>query len=135
MSKSIHDLVAFQRAMDLVTEVYKVTANFPRDERFGLTSQMRRAAIGVPAQIAEGHGRVSDGEWRQFLSQARGSLCEIEAESIAARRLGFVDDTGAERIDRAIRRTGKALVGLLRWVQQQERSTARPRNRETPRPR
>jgi len=135
MSKSIHDLVAFQRAMDLVTEVYKVTANFPRDERFGLTSQMRRAAIGVPAQIAEGHGRVSYGEWRQFLSQARGSLFEVEAELIAARRLEFVDDAGAERIDREIRRTGKALVGLLRWVQQQERSTARPRNRETPRPR
>jgi len=121
--------------MDLVTEVYKVTANFPRDERFGLTSQMRRAAIGVPAQIAEGHGRVSYGEWRQFLSQARGSLFEVEAELIAARRLEFVDDAGAERIDREIRRTGKALVGLLRWVQQQERSTARPRNRETPRPR
>jgi four helix bundle protein len=135
MSKSIHDLVAFQRAMDLVVDVYEVTAGFPRDERFGLISQMRRAAVGVSSQIAEGHGRVSYGEWRQFLSQARGSLFEIEAEAIAARRLGFMDDASAERIDRAIRRTGKALVGLLRWVQLQERSATRPRNRETPQPR
>jgi four helix bundle protein len=135
MAKSIHDLVAFQRAVDLVVDVYDVTSSFPRDERFGLTSQMRRAAVGVGAQIAEGHGRVSYGEWRQFLSQARGSLFEIEAESIVARRLGFIDAAADERIDRAIRRTGKALVGLLRWVQAQERSTARPRSRETPRPR
>ena len=135
MPKSIHDLVVFQRAMDLVADVYAVTAGFPRDERFGLTSQMRRAAVGVAAQIAEGHGRVSYGEWRQFLSQARGSLFEIEAESIAARRLGFIDDAQAEKIDHSIRRTGKALVGLLRWVQSKERSAARPRNRETPQPR
>lgn len=121
--------------MDLVERVYAVTAGFPRDERFGLTSQMRRAAVGVAAQIAEGHGRVSYGEWRQFLSQARGSLFEIEAESIAARRLGFINEAEAEEIDHAIRGTGKALVGLLRWIQSEERSTARPRNRETPRPR
>ncbi|HSY52039.1 MAG TPA: four helix bundle protein [Thermoanaerobaculia bacterium] len=135
MAKSIHDLVAFQRAVDLAVDVYDVTATFPRDERFGLISQLRRAAVGVVAQIAEGHGRITYGEWRQFLSQARGSLFEVEAESIVARRLGFVDDASAERIDHAIRRTGRALVGLLRWVQAQERSAARLRNRKTPRPR
>ena len=135
MAKSIHDLVAFQRALDLAVDVYHVTATFPRDERFGLISQLRRAVVGVVAQIAEGHGRVSYGEWRQFLSQARGSLFEVEAEIVVSRRLGFVDAPADERINRAIRRTGKALVGLLRWVQAQERSAARPRNRETPRPR
>jgi four helix bundle protein len=135
MSKSIHDLAAFQRALDLVEAVYQVSSVFPREERFGLTSQIRRAAVGVVSQIAEGHGRITYGEWRQLLSQARGSLFEVEAESILAQRLTFIAAEEFERIDREIRKTGKALVGLIRWVQKKERETARPRDRETPKPR
>ena len=135
MPKSVHDLVAYQRALDLVVIVYDISASFPRDERFGLTSQIRRAAVGVPSQIAEGHGRLHYGEWRQLLSQARGSLFEVETQCTIAARLGFITEPQADRLNRSIRRTGKALVGLIRWVQNQERSTARPRDRETPQPR
>ena len=135
MSKSIHDLVAFQRALTLVEAVYQVSSVFPREERFGLTSQIRRAAVGVVSQIAEGHGRITYGEWRQLLSQARGSLFEVEAQSILAQRLMFIPPEEFERIDREIRKTGKALVGLIRWVQKKERDTPRPRDRETPQPR
>jgi four helix bundle protein len=135
MPKSIHDLVAFQRAVELCIEVYEVSALFPRDERFGLTAQIRRAAVSVPSQIAEGHGRLHYSEWRQFLSQARGSLFEVETQALLARRLKFIDAPEHEKVERSIRRTGKALVGLTKWVQQQERATARPRDRETPQPR
>ncbi len=135
MSKSLHDLVAFQRALDLTEAVYKVSSLFPADERFGLTAQIRRASVSVVAQIAEGHGRITYGEWRQFLSQARGSLFEVEAEAMTACRLGFLAIEMFEDINREVRRTGKALVGLIRWVQRMEKSTARPRNRETPQPR
>jgi len=133
--KSLHDLVAFQRALDMTEVVYEVSSPFPKEECYGLTAQIRRASVGVVAQIAEGHGRITYGEWRQFLSQARGSLFEVEAEAIIASRLRFVSAESFESLNREIRRTGKALVGLIRWVQQMERSTARPRNRETPKPR
>src|SRR2546423_954848 len=133
MAKSVHDLAAYQRALELVVAVYDVSNSFPRDERFGLTSQIRRAAVSVPSQIAEGHGRIHYGEWRQLLSQARGSLFEVETQAIIATRLGFTTETDHERVCRLVRRTGKALVGLIRWVQEQERSAARPPDRATPR--
>jgi four helix bundle protein len=133
MSKSLHDLAAYQRAIELVVDVYEVTKSFPRDERFGLTAQIRRAAVGVPSQIAEGHGRLHYSEWRQFLSQARGSLFEVETQMIIAKRLDYVEEAAYEWIDQSIRRTGKALVGLIRWVLQRERAT-QPRNRATPQP-
>ncbi|MEA2237968.1 MAG: hypothetical protein QOC81_2692 [Thermoanaerobaculia bacterium] len=96
--------------------VYEVTSRFPRDERFGLTSQLRRAAISVCSQIAEGQGRLSYGEWRQFLSQARGSLFEIDAQCIAANRLGFLPDAELKEVGCQLRLTGRALAGLIRWV-------------------
>lgn len=133
--KSIHDLVAFQRSIDLVVDVYDLSTVFPRDERFGVTAQIRRAAVGIPSQIAEGHGRLHYSEWRQFLSQARGSLFEVEAQSIVAMRLGFIGLSEHDRLMRSIARTGKALVGLIKWVRAQERSAARPRDREPPQPR
>ena len=133
--KSLHDLVAFQRALDMTEFVYKISSAFPKEECYGLTAQIRRASVGVVAQIAEGHGRTTYGEWRQFLSQARGSLFEVESEAIIATRLRFISAETFESVNREIKRTGKALVGLIRWVQKMERSTARPRNRETPQPR
>lgn len=133
MAKSIHDLVVFQRALDLVAVVYEVSSSFPGDERFGLTTQIRRAAVSVVSQIGEGHGRLTYGEWRQFLSQSRGSLFEVEVQSITANRLKFLGDADLQRIAVELRKTGKALIGLIRWVQRME--TAKPRNRETPQPR
>jgi len=127
MKNSFKDLAAFQRAMDLMVVIYEITARFPAGERFGLVSQLRRAAVSVPSEIAEGQGRLTFGEWRQRLSHARGSLFEIEAQLLAAKRLHFVGDEELEISDRALRRTGNALVGLIRWVMRKERSTSEPR--------
>ena len=78
MGRSYQDLIAWKKAMSLVIEIYRVTKGFPKEEIFGLTSQLRRAAVSVPSNIAEGQGRMSQGEFHQFLGQARGSLMEIE---------------------------------------------------------
>jgi len=78
MVQSYRDLVAWNKAMELVTEIYRVTHRFPKEELFGLMSQLRRAAISIPGNIAEGKGRLSKGEFRQFPGNARGSLAEVE---------------------------------------------------------
>jgi four helix bundle protein len=134
MPKSLHDLVAFQRALDTVVVVYDVTSRFPRDERYGLTSQLRRASISVCSQIAEGQGRLSFGEWRQFLSQARGSLFEIDAQCIAANRLGFLPEADMREVVHKLRLTGSALAGLIRWVKSEERKAKRQGHSATKQP-
>lgn len=126
MSRSYKDLVAFQRALDLMVCVYKVTATFPKQEMYGLVSQLRRAAGGVVSQIAEGSGRLTHGEFRQFLSQARGSLFEVEAQCIAASRLEFLSAPDHASVQRHISKTASAVAGLIRWLRSQERSTRQP---------
>jgi four helix bundle protein len=83
--RSYRDLVAWQKAMRLVTDVYRCTESFPKAEVYGLTAQLRRAAISVPSSIAEGQGRASTGEFKQFLGHARGSLLEVETQLQIAR--------------------------------------------------
>ena len=121
MAKSFKDLVAFQRALKVVVAVYDLTETFPARERFGLVSQLRRAAIGVISHIGEGQGRLTYGEWRQFLSQARGSLFEVEAQLIAAHELKFVREAELRHATTLIRSAGRALSGLITWVRNKER--------------
>jgi four helix bundle protein len=85
--RSFRDLIAWQKAMDLAQEIYAITAEFPADERFGLTSQLRRCAVSVPSNIAEGHGRLTTRDLQHFLGQARGSLLELQTQVILAGRL------------------------------------------------
>jgi len=80
--KCFRDLIAWQKAISLVTEVYTVTAQFPGHEIYGLTSQLRRASVSIPSNIAEGHGRATKGEFLQFLCHARGSPCEVQTRSL-----------------------------------------------------
>jgi four helix bundle protein len=89
MGQSFRDLLLWQRAMQSTEAIYLLTHDFPRDELYGLTSQIRRAAVSIPSNIAEGQGRGGHGEFRQFLLFARGSSCEIETQLEIARRLGF----------------------------------------------
>ena len=84
------ELIVWQKAMDLVTEIYKITSTFPSDERFGLSSQARRAAVSIPSNIAEGHGRKATGAYVNHLSIAYGSLVELETQIQIAVRLNFV---------------------------------------------
>ena len=89
MPSSYEDLVVWQKAMDFTTSIYRTTRSFPRDERFGLISQMRRAAISIPSNIAEGKGR-SDRDFGRYLLQARGSGWELETQLQLALRLGYL---------------------------------------------
>ncbi|HYR30134.1 MAG TPA: four helix bundle protein [Thermoanaerobaculia bacterium] len=134
MGRSYKDLVAFQRGMKLLVCVYEVTATFPRQEMYGLVAQLRRAAVSVVSQIAEGSGRLTYGEWRQFLSQARGSLFEVEAQCIAATALEFLSEADHALVQRHITRTASALAGLIRWVKARQSTTRQPDNQITRQP-
>ena len=85
------DLRVWNTAISLVLEVYRITDSFPPTERFGLTSQLRRAAVSVPSNIAEGHARTARGEYKSLLSVARGSVVEVEVQLTLAERLGYVE--------------------------------------------
>jgi four helix bundle protein len=98
MGQSFRDLVVWQRAMQLTIAVYRLTQRFPREEQYGLSSQLRRSVVSIPSNIAEGQGRISKPEFRQFLGVARGSTCEVQTQLEIARALGFCD---AKLIDEA----------------------------------
>lgn len=112
MGQSYRDLKAWQKAMDLVTEVYVATQNFPKDEIYGLRSQVRRAAVSVPSNVAEGKGR-SDRDFTRFLLQARGSLLELETQILIALNLKYLSGNEAEALLGRTAETGKILNGLL----------------------
>jgi len=103
-----------------MVSIYQLTKTFPSDERFGLTQQLRRAAVSVVSNIAEGQGRLSDGEWRQFLSHARGSLYEVQAQVIAAHRLEYIDLETSRQLRGSIRRVAEPLKGLIEYVKSRE---------------
>jgi four helix bundle protein len=90
--RSFQELIVWQRAMSLVETTYQRTSELPSDERFGLIAQMRRAAVSVPSNIAEGYGRRTRGEYLQFLGVARGSLRELQTCVLLCRNLGFCSD-------------------------------------------
>jgi four helix bundle protein len=111
--KSYRDLVAWQKSMVLVTEIYRATDNFPKNELFGLTSQLRKAAVSIPSNIAEGRGRSSLGEFRLFLGNAMGSLAEVETQIFIARNLQFIDEaTTCDLLDLSSE-VGRVLNGLI----------------------
>jgi four helix bundle protein len=88
-TQSYKDLVVWQKGIDLAKLVYQLTTNFPGEEKFGLVSQMRRAAVSIPSNIAEGQARHTTGEFVQFISHAEGSVAELETQIILAVELGF----------------------------------------------
>ena len=106
------DLIAWQKAMDLVEAVCRATRGFPSDERFGLTSQVRRAVVSVPSNIAEGQGRASTREFLHFLSVAYGSLLEVETQIHIAHRLGYMEAQQKAVIMAAANEIGRILNGL-----------------------
>jgi len=91
------DLVAWQKGMDLVEEIYRVSAGFPADERFGLTAQVRRAAVSIPSNVAEGYGRSTKTDYIRFIDIAKGSANEVETQLRIAQRLRFVHARNSER--------------------------------------
>jgi four helix bundle protein len=118
--RTFRDLDAFQYALDLMVEVYARTANLPQHELFGLSAQIRRASVSVVSHIAEGQGRLTYGEWRQMLSQARGSLYEVQAQIIACQRLAYFSDGDVEAVSELASRAARPLAGLIRYVRNRE---------------
>jgi len=113
MGQSYRDLIAWQKAMDFVMDVYRTSKAFPRDELYGLSSQLRRSAVGVPTNIAEGQARFSASEFHYFLGRARGSLVEVETQLIIAQKLAyFTPEHGRHLLDQAAE-LGKILNGLI----------------------
>src|ERR1700740_2890190 len=113
MGRSYQDLVAWQRATDLVTEVYRATKVFPVEERYGLTNQLRRAAVSVPSNIAEGQARFSSRDFHRFLGTARGSLIETETQVEIAKSLGYLSCVQSAARLRSTAELGRVLNGLL----------------------
>jgi four helix bundle protein len=111
------DLDAWKASQDLAVITYQVTDRFPSAERFGLTSQMRRAAVSVGSNIAEGAGRGTDTQFANFLRIARGSLYELETQGLLAVRLGLGRPEGVQQLLDSGRRTGRLLHGLLKAIE------------------
>jgi four helix bundle protein len=113
MSNGFRDLVVWQKSMQLAGEVYKLTKTFPREEVYGLTSQIRRSAISIPSNIAEGHGRLNVGEFRQFLGIARGSTYELQTQLQLAESLEFTSADQIELCSRLSQEIGRMIFALL----------------------
>jgi four helix bundle protein len=92
MGEAFRDRIVWQRAIELTTAIYEFTRDFPREETYALTNQLRRAAVSIPSNIAEGHGRNSDGQLLQFVCMARGSTYEVQTQLVIAERLGYGTD-------------------------------------------
>ena len=121
-SKNYRDLIAWQKAMDLVEEVYKLTRDFPKEEVYALTSQMRRAAVSIPSNIAEGEGRRSSNEFGHFLSIAHGSLRELETQIMIARRLAYLTDAQTQTLISMTEEVGRLLNGLANSLKRRRNS-------------
>ena len=111
--QSYKELVVWQVAMDLVRDIYRATKLFPREEVYGITSQLRRSAVSVPSNIAEGQGRATRGEFVQFLCNARGSLFELETQLIIAKDLGYLNDSSSVETTEKLTRVAQLLNALI----------------------
>ena len=113
------ELLVWLKAMDLVTTVYRMTKAFPADEKFGLTAQMQRAAVSIPANVAEGHGRKSTKAYLNHVSIANGSLMELETLLQIAARLDYLENHRLLEVQKQTNEIGKMLSGLTRSLNPQ----------------
>lgn len=118
MGASFKDLVVWQKAVRLSSEIYRLTASFPPSEQFGLTNQMRRASVSIASNIAEGYGRATKGEYNQFLGQARGSNCELQTQLIIANMLGFCGSKIYEPVEKLSAEISRMLIAMMKKLQE-----------------
>jgi len=111
--QSYRDLIVWKKSMSLVLDVYRNTNAFPKVETYGLVSQLRRAAVSIPSNIAEGQARISTAEFKQSLGHARGSLMEVETYILLAQELGYLERDQSEKLLAETTEVGKILNGLL----------------------
>ncbi|MGD0520390.1 MAG: four helix bundle protein [Terracidiphilus sp.] len=116
MAQSFRDLQVWQRSIQLAVAIYRLTKDFPREELYGLTSQIRRSAVSVPSNIAEGQGRLSIGEFRQFLGVARGSNFELQTQLVIARALEIGNPKLIDETESLSHEVGKMIHALLQSI-------------------
>jgi len=114
---SYRDLIAWKKSMDLVEHIYMATGGFPKSETYGLRSQMRRSAVSIPCNIAEGQGRGSDLDFIRFLTISRGSVLELETQTEIARRLGLLSDATAKQLFGEVCEVGRIVNGLISGIE------------------
>ena len=112
MGKPHHNLEVWKRSLNFVTKIYKITANFPADEKFGLISQMRRAAVSIPSNISEGAARNSKKEFINFLHISQGSTAELETQIFISRNLNFLKSNQAEPLLQELEEISRMIIGL-----------------------
>ena len=110
------DLKVWQKAMDLAELIYQLTVDIPESEKFGLTSQIRRASVSIPSNIAEGYGRMNRGDYRRFLMVANGSLKELETQLILLNRLNYVSQADSKTIWNLCQEVGKMLFTMIKTL-------------------
>ena len=114
--KSYKDLNIWKRSIGLVEDIYKITQNFPKEEIYGLTSQLRRAAVSIPSNIAEGFTRLHNKEYRQFLYISLGSCAELNTQIIISSRLSYISSEKANGTLNEIEEISKMIVGLIKKI-------------------
>jgi len=123
MVRSFRDLDVWKKSVQMAVSVYRLTQEFPREELYGLSSQMRRAAVSVPSNIAEGHGRLNTGEYQQFLGVARGSNFELQTQLEIARALGIGDSRLLGDTENLSHEVGKMIFGILDSIRTKRSTT------------
>jgi four helix bundle protein len=116
MVQSFRDLEVWKKSIQMTVSVYRLTQGFPKDEIYGLASQMRRSAVSIPSNIAEGHGRLNKGEYRQFLGIARGSNFELQTQLEIVRVLGKGDSKLIVETESLSHEVGKMIYGILERI-------------------
>jgi four helix bundle protein len=126
MAKSYRELLVWQKGIQLSVLVYRLSEQFPREESYGLTSQMRRAAVSIPSNIAEGAGRLNTGEYKQYLGVARGSSFELQTQLTIARQLGFGDTEQVGEAEATCDEIGRMLFGVIQTLCAEREEFAAP---------
>ncbi len=114
MVESYRNLIVWQRSVQMTVAIYRLTVGFPKEEMFGLTSQLRRAAVSVASNIAEGYGRMTQGEYKQFLGMARGSNLEVQTQLFLAGELGYGNTQELKQAEALSMEVGKMLQAILK---------------------
>ncbi len=119
MIKTYRDMLVWQKSMDLVVEIYNITKDFPKEESFGLVSQMRRAAVSIPSNIAEGQGRKATKDFVRFLLIAQGSKAELQTQILICERLGYLPKEQTHSAKMYTEEIGKMLYAIIDKLQNQ----------------
>lgn len=122
MARDFHDLVVWKKAVELSVCIYKLTRPFPKEELYGLVSQMRRASVSIASNVAEGRGRLNPAEFRQFLGLAQGSVFELKTQLLVAQKLGMTSDKPLEEAERLSNEVSKMLRSFIRTLRMKAKS-------------